>query len=84
MGDFFSMDESLQFEGLSSDVHQCTSHRDGEWITWRCPHCKDYERRLNWKTGEMKVNRADSPAKHVGLSTREQNMEGLSRVMNHN
>ncbi|MBX2891299.1 MAG: hypothetical protein KF734_10255 [Saprospiraceae bacterium] len=78
------MSELLHVEGLPSDIHECTSHRDGEWITWRCPHCKDYERRLNWKTGEMNVRRGRSTAQHIGMSTREQNLEGLRRVVHHN
>lgn len=79
MGDFFSSGGSLQFEGLPSDIHHCTSHREGEWITWRCPHCEGYERRYNWQTGEMRVNRANSAAQHTGVSTRTQNMEALQR-----
>jgi|GEM_PF-793590 len=79
MGEFFPTDESLQFRGLPTDVHECTSHREGEWITWRCPHCEGYERRLNWQTGEMLVRRGNSGAQHTGMSTREQNMEGLRK-----
>lgn len=71
----------LHFDGLPSDVHHCTSHRDGEWITWRCPHCEGYERRLNWKTGEMRINRGNSTAQHAGVNDREQNMDGLQRVI---
>lgn len=48
-------------ELTSAERHYCTSHIDGDWIIWRCPICCDnsnnlfpYERRLNWKTGEMK------------------------------
>lgn len=81
MGDYFSTDESVQFGGLPSDVHECTSHRDGDWITWRCPHCEEYERRFNWQTGEMHVQRGNATAQHTGMSTREQNMEGLSKII---
>ncbi|MCB0576138.1 MAG: hypothetical protein KDC61_16405, partial [Saprospiraceae bacterium] len=61
-----------------------TSHRDGEWIIWRCPQCEGYERRLNWNTGEMSVRRGDSTAQHTGFSTREQNMEALQRGLPQN
>ncbi|GAB4496096.1 MAG: hypothetical protein OHK0019_27160 [Saprospiraceae bacterium] len=84
MSDFFSMEESLRFEGLPSDVHHCTSHREGEWITWRCPHCEDYERRYNWQTGEMHVKKGNSTAQHTGMSSREQNMEALQRGLHLN
>ncbi len=70
----------LHFDGLPSDIHHCTSHREGEWITWRCPQCDGYERRYNLNTGEMRVNRGNSEAQHTGMSTREQNMEALQRV----
>ena len=74
----------LNFEGLPSDIHHCTSHREGEWITWRCPHCEGYERRYNLNTGEMRVKRGNSSAQHTGASTRDQNMEALQRGGNHN
>ena len=70
---------NIQFEGLPSDIHHCTSHRDGDWIIWRCPRCEGYERRYNWRTTEMRVKRGNSEAQHTGMSTREQNMEALQR-----
>jgi hypothetical protein len=70
----------FKFQGLPSDVHHCTSHRDGEWITWRCPLCNGYERRLNWKTGKMQVTRNGSTAQHTGFSNREQNLEALQQL----
>lgn len=78
------MSEFLHIEGLPADVHECTSYRDGEWITWRCPHCEGYERRLNWQTGEMRVRRGDSNAQHTGMNTGEQNMDGLRKVLSLN
>ena len=61
-------------------MHECTSYRDGDWIIFRCPLCPGYERRFNWVTGEMQVDRAGSKAQHTGLSTGPQNMEALARV----
>lgn len=63
---------------MPPEVHHCTSHRDGDWITWRCPLCEGYERRLNIRTGVMFINRAGSMAQHTGVSTKPQNMEALS------
>lgn len=73
------MGELLEFQGLPSDVHHCTSHREGEWVTWRCPHCEGYERSYNWHTGEMRINRGNSVAQHTGMNSRQQNMEALQR-----
>ena len=38
----------------NSAHHECTSHREGDWIIVRCTACEDYERRYNWRTGEIK------------------------------
>lgn len=56
-----------QFQNLPNH-HQCTTLRDGDWIIWRCHLCPQYERRLNARTGEMKVNRGGSDAQHTGSS----------------
>ncbi len=34
--------------------HTCITSREGEWVIFKCPICKDYERRMNLRTGEMK------------------------------
>lgn len=60
--------EQLHFNGLPQDVHHCSSQRDGDWIIWRCAQCANYERRLNWVTGEMRIRRDGSLAQHVGLA----------------
>ena len=60
--------------------HECTSHREGDWVIFRCPLCPGYERRFNWVTGEMQVDRGGSTALHSGLSTRKENMEALTKV----
>ncbi len=49
------------------ETHQCTAHRDGDWVTFRCPECRDYVRRMNLKTGEMTSTKSKSPYKHTGL-----------------
>jgi DnaJ-class molecular chaperone len=74
----------LTFNNTPTDIHHCTSHQQGDWITWRCPHCSGYERRLNWRTGEMSIQRGGSEAQHVGISTQPNNMEGLTKGLTQN
>ena len=40
--------------------HKCESIRDGDWIIFTCPKCPGYERRLNWRTKEMKIKNGNS------------------------
>lgn len=77
------MDE-LTFHGLPADVHFCTSHREGDVIIWRCPLCEGYERRLDFRTGKMRVNRAGSTAQHTGFSSKAENMEALAKNVSAN
>lgn len=74
----------ISFHGLPEETHHCTSHREGDWIVWRCPHCDLYERRYNWQTGEMRVRRGNADVPHTGMSTSVQNMEALTRLTNLN
>jgi hypothetical protein len=54
------------FKPAQQEVHHCISHQEGEWIIFHCPVCKDYERRVNWRTKEVKVRRGSSTAAHDG------------------
>lgn len=74
----------FEFNGLSDDTHECTSHREGEWMIFRCPHCPGYERRFNWVTGEMQVRRGDSVARHTCISTKSRNMDALLHLGSEN
>lgn len=67
---------TLEFSGLPADVHHCTSRREGDWIIWRCPLCPGYERRLNMRTGAMRV-KGKTSAQHTGFSSAAQNMDAL-------
>lgn len=49
-----------------AEVHECESYREGDWIIFRCPLCRDYERRMNWRTGEMKVENSTENITHSG------------------
>lgn len=44
------MENSVKIKG---DGHACYAEQEGDWVVFRCPVCKDYERRMNIKTGEM-------------------------------
>ena len=46
--------------------HECEANQEGDWIVFRCPICKDYERRINWRTGEMKAKNKSSFISHSG------------------
>lgn len=59
---------SIDFGPTPGSVqHKCTSDREGDWIVFRCPKCPDYERRLNWRTGEMKVRAGKGNIQHTGF-----------------
>lgn len=58
--------------------HQCTSHTEGNWTVWRCPHCAGYERRLNRATGQMRVNKGGSTALHTGMADGGNGMGALT------
>ena len=74
----------LSFIGLPEETHHCTSYRDGDWIVWRCPQCERYERRYNGRTGEMKIARGGSEARHTGMSSQVQNMQALTKIQSFN
>lgn len=50
----------------NGDQHQTIGHRDGDWIIFTCPICRDYERRINWKTHKVMVKKGNSTASHAG------------------
>lgn len=60
------MKNPININAFNEDQHQCIGHREGDWIIFHCPLCKDYERRINWKTHEVKVRRGSSNAAHSG------------------
>ena len=46
--------------------HQCDSVVEGDWVVFRCPICKNYERRINMLTGETKAQNISSVISHSG------------------
>lgn len=60
----------IEFGGLPDNVHHCTSHRDGDCITWICPLCPGYIRLYNLKSGKMSV-RGKTDFQHVGVNSND-------------
>lgn len=58
--------KSPSFDAFNEEQHPCIGHQEGDWIIFTCPLCLDYERRINWKTSEIKVRKGDSTANHFG------------------
>jgi hypothetical protein len=48
-------DINFSFNNVDHDQHECDSVTEGDWVIFRCPICKDYERRINADTCEMRV-----------------------------
>lgn len=49
-----------------SEHHKCQAARNGDWIIFQCPKCQDYERRLNWRTGETRSRNVSATIDHHG------------------
>ena len=59
----------FQFDERSDeDLHICETYRVGDWIVFTCPKCPQYERRVNWRTREMKtrIGEGNEHIKHAG------------------
>ena len=58
----------FEFESDSENenIHNCECSREGDWLVFTCPECPDYERRMNWKTGEMHLKGGDEMILHRG------------------
>lgn len=48
-------------------IHRCESCQEGDWIVFSCPDCYDYERRLNWRTGETFSESVHPEIQHSGF-----------------
>lgn len=53
-------------DNQSSIVHECTVSREGEWAIFSCPHCPDYMRKINLRTGDMKTHAPYNYIRHQG------------------
>lgn len=48
-------------------VHVCThSVREAHWLIFKCPHCPDYERRINLLTGDVRIRGGNDDIRHCG------------------
>ena len=55
------MDPFLENQSPEYERHQCDSYRDGDWIVFTCSRCLNYERRMNWRTGEVTIKEGEDP-----------------------
>ena len=70
--------QSIDFgKSQSNPAHECDSYQHGDWIVFRCPSCPDYERRLNWRTGEIKVKNSQPGIMHTGTHV-PHHLDGIS------
>ena len=60
--------------------HECTASREGDWDVYRCPICKDYERRINRLTGEMKVSNPNAHFRHSGFNLTNPHLEKWNSI----
>ncbi|MCB9283595.1 MAG: hypothetical protein H6563_05920 [Lewinellaceae bacterium] len=55
------MDIQFSNQDEEREMHVCESRREGEWIIFTCPHCEEYENRINLQTKERKCRKAKDP-----------------------
>jgi hypothetical protein len=56
---------NINFNQEHAEKHTCIGHQEGDWIIFTCPEC-DYQRKMNWLTGETRSNNKDSNVLHRG------------------
>lgn len=49
-----------------AEEHQCIGHKEGDWVIFTCPVCKQYQRYINCVTKQVIVKQGSSGAVHVG------------------
>ena len=49
------------------EPHECVAERKGDWVVFTCPHCDDYVRRINLRTGAMISPQSWNDIKHNGV-----------------
>ena len=52
---------------MNESKHSCSSRQRGDWLYFKCPLC-DYQRKMNWKTGEMKTIGGKEGVLHSGFN----------------
>lgn len=58
--------ENPTFDNSNMNGHSTIGHREGDYIIFTCPTCRDYERRINWKTGKVTVKKGKNNIPHHG------------------
>jgi hypothetical protein len=71
------MNTSSNQENAKLPEHQCIGHQEGDWIIFHCPVCRQYERRVNRVTKEVRVRKGNIEAVHVGSHQRVSTNPGL-------
>jgi hypothetical protein len=56
----------IDFPANPDMIHESDAVTEGDWVVFRCPICKDYERRINTVTDEMKVKNVSPTVCHSG------------------
>ncbi|MBK8567875.1 MAG: hypothetical protein IPN76_32275 [Saprospiraceae bacterium] len=71
---------SHQTTGIQQAVeHHCIGHKEGDWVIFTCPICRDYQRLINCKTKQVIVRKGKSNAVHTGShSPMEINLDSFS------
>jgi hypothetical protein len=71
----------VDFAGPSGlEHHECESSIEGDWIVFRCPLCKDYERRIHQVTSEMKVKNISAWISHSGRHVSLEHLAMISKA----
>ncbi len=59
--------KKIDFKNSEEEKHICSSKCEGDWIIYKCSHPEcDYERRFNFKTGEMSFIGTQTEILHKG------------------
>ncbi|PHN04137.1 hypothetical protein [Flavilitoribacter nigricans] len=54
------MAASFDFNQEDLERHTCRTWQEGDWIILQCTQC-DFLRRMNWKTGALKIDQSGEP-----------------------
>lgn len=57
--------QKVRPDNVGFEQHACDSQKKGDWIIFSCTQCQ-YERRFNYKTKEVEVQKGQFYALHQG------------------
>jgi hypothetical protein len=55
---------NVDFNSTKEGRHTCVGHREGDWVIFTCPICKDYEKRYNLITGKL-ITKSDPDNEYI-------------------